>query len=106
MTARLQFMVARKIVKLGARLPLKIFIMSDEAQTNSLIRCSGLTDLFFSEDAEEIAEAKEICKDCPFREACLENNLKESYGVWGGEDVTSRRRIRRQRAKNTEPKIK
>jgi len=44
-------------------------------------------------DHEEIAEAKEMCGQCPVRRECLnfalENDLKE--GIWGGLTETERR---------------
>jgi hypothetical protein len=49
--------------------------------------CRGKsTDLFFSQDAKEIRQAKRICRECPERERCLEMATAnaESAGVWGG----------------------
>lgn len=45
-------------------------------------------EYFFSEDAVEVAEAKEICAACPVRQQCLQSalNNKEVWGVWGGRD--------------------
>lgn len=43
-------------------------------------------ELFFSDRVDRIAEAKEICRDCPVRIACLVDALErgENEGVWGG----------------------
>jgi len=45
-----------------------------------------LVALFFSEQLDDIARAKEICARCPIRQACFDGALsrRESYGVWGG----------------------
>ena len=45
------------------------------------------TDLWFSEYPEQIEQAKQLCQQCPVREACLAGALdrKEYAGVWGGE---------------------
>lgn len=45
-------------------------------------------DLFFSEDPEDILDAKSICETCPVRRQCLSWALdnKEIWGVWGGRD--------------------
>ncbi|MGL4998030.1 MAG: WhiB family transcriptional regulator [Cetobacterium sp.] len=49
---------------------------------------AGKEDLFFSEDPDEIAEAKSICNQCDVRLLCLKSALdnKEIFGVWGGID--------------------
>lgn len=46
-----------------------------------------LLPLFFSEDPQEIAEAKALCQSCPLRLTCLEGALGrgEPWGVWGGQ---------------------
>jgi WhiB family redox-sensing transcriptional regulator len=43
--------------------------------------------LFFSDQLDEIARARAICRECPVMEACLEGALErlEPWGVWGGE---------------------
>jgi hypothetical protein len=63
--------------------------------------CVGLTDWFYSDDIDEIpeeeraghgrrssaryAQAKRVCKTCPFIQECLTYGLAhEMYGVWGG----------------------
>jgi WhiB family redox-sensing transcriptional regulator len=50
-------------------------------------RDAALLDLFFSEEASEIARAKAICGDCPLQLQCYEGALerREPWGVWGGE---------------------
>jgi WhiB family transcriptional regulator, redox-sensing transcriptional regulator len=62
--------------------------------------CRGLDPTIFyppSDDESEVA--KEVCTQCPVREACLEHALavREKEGVWGGCNERERRRIIRQR---------
>lgn len=54
-------------------------LCNDEAGT--------LVGLFFSEQLDDIARAKSICRKCPVREACLAGarERREPWGVWGGE---------------------
>lgn len=62
--------------------------------------CLGVDpDLFFPERGASTNEAKEVCKGCAVREACLEYALAnvEKFGIWGGLSERERRRIRRQR---------
>lgn len=52
-------------------------------------------DLFFSDFAEDIREAKAICSFCPQVETCAAYGLKqENYGVWGGLSAAERYKIR------------
>ena len=46
-----------------------------------------LTDLFFSEQLDDIARAKAICTTCPVMVPCLEGarSRREPWGVWGGQ---------------------
>lgn len=46
-------------------------------------------ELFFSEQLDDLAQAKTICTECPVREPCLAGALarREPWGVWGGELV-------------------
>ncbi|SFP11012.1 WhiB family transcriptional regulator, redox-sensing transcriptional regulator [Amycolatopsis arida] len=48
---------------------------------------SGDADLWFAESPAELERAKQLCADCPVREACLAGALarREPWGVWGGE---------------------
>ena len=44
-------------------------------------------DLWFSDQPADLERAKELCADCPIRQACLVGALErgEYCGVWGGE---------------------
>ena len=53
-----------------------------------LIPCrSGDPELWFAEQAPQIARAKALCDTCPIKAACLQGALdrEEPWGVWGGE---------------------
>lgn len=47
----------------------------------------SLTELFFSEQLDDIARAKGICSTCPVIAPCLQGALerREPWGVWGGQ---------------------
>ena len=63
--------------------------------------CLGVDpDLFFPERGASTREAKEVCRGCVVREACLEYALTngEKFGIWGGMSERERRRLRRARA--------
>jgi WhiB family redox-sensing transcriptional regulator len=51
------------------------------------LACATSPDLFFAESPQDVARAKELCRDCPVRAACLADALDraEPWGVWGGE---------------------
>ena len=48
---------------------------------------ASLVELFFSEQLDDIARAKQFCRACDVRAECLEAALerREPWGVWGGE---------------------
>lgn len=66
-------------------------------------RCKEMDpDLFFPAGTTgpallQIEAAKEVCRQCTVREDCLEDGLREEYGIWGGITEEERRYIRRQR---------
>ncbi len=47
---------------------------------------AGVSDLFFSENVNDLAKAQALCAGCPVQLACLEFALEENaeWGVWGG----------------------
>lgn len=80
----------------------------------SLARCNDgsatLTGLFFSEQIDDIARAKEICTLCPVQEPCLEGAMarREPWGVWGGQlffngKILAQKRKRGRPPKNAQP---
>ena len=38
-----------------------------------------------------------VCRSCPVTTACLEANLREKFGIFGGTTERQRRELRRQR---------
>src|SRR5262245_39231854 len=60
--------------------------------------CRGVgSDLFFSSESDDVAEAKRVCASCPVLLACRAHGLRfEADGVWGGLSGEERR-ARRQR---------
>jgi WhiB family redox-sensing transcriptional regulator len=49
--------------------------------------CTDDPDLFFAESPVDVELAKDMCRGCPARMACLAGALerREPWGVWGGE---------------------
>jgi len=42
-------------------------------------------ELFHPEDLTQLAEAQQVCADCPMRQTCLElGTARREWGVWGG----------------------
>ena len=71
--------------------------------------CAGLdTALFFpaiddpGSSSETAIAARAVCAACPVVDACLDENLYEKYGVFGGTTDRERRTLRRARARNQE----
>jgi WhiB family transcriptional regulator, redox-sensing transcriptional regulator len=52
-----------------------------------MLPCTDDPDLFFAESPEDVECAKDLCRSCPARLACLAGALerREPWGVWGGE---------------------
>ena len=64
----------------------------------TIASCLGKnTDLWFPSSGERGTEAKRVCRSCPVQEPCLEFGLDQPEGIWGGEDIKGKQRIRRQR---------
>lgn len=82
----------------SSALPQIDFSVDDNWQEEA--NCLGVDpDLFFPERGASIREAKEVCRGCIARLACLEYALinREKFGIWGGLSERERRRILRQR---------
>ena len=59
--------------------------------------CEADPDLWFSEKAEDIAQAKEACGFCPVRTEWAGLGEEEESGVWGGmtwDEIRSAKRFR------------
>lgn len=87
-----------------------MFAITTVASTSSwreLAECRGIDPGIFhpvDEDEDELAAepAKQICFQCPVREACLEHAIavREKHGVWGGLTARERRRLIRRRRRS------
>ena len=68
--------------------------------------CVGLDpDLFFPgrNEPEKVREALAVCRGCVVREECLEANIGEPDGIWGGTSGKQRQALRRQRRNQPKP---
>lgn len=69
---------------------------------------ASLVDLFFSEELQDIAAAKELCQGCEARRPCLEAALsrREPWGVWGGELLANGKVLAQKRRRGRPPKVR
>ncbi len=67
---------------------------------------STLVHLFFSDELDDIAQAKSICAQCPALEPCLEGALarREPWGVWGGQLFLNGKILANKRRRGRPPK--
>jgi WhiB family redox-sensing transcriptional regulator len=68
---------------------------------------ASMAGLFFSEELQDIARAKEICAMCPVLVPCLEGALerREPWGVWGGQLFLNGRVLANKRRRGRPPKV-
>ncbi|MEM9615295.1 MAG: WhiB family transcriptional regulator [Actinomycetota bacterium] len=66
----------------------------------------GARDLFFSEELQDIAAAKQVCITCPVIAECLEGAVAraEPCGVWGGQLFLNGRILTTKRRRGRPPK--
>lgn len=75
-------------------------VSKHELEWRMLGACRGLdASVFYPESDEDAEVAKQVCRECGVRTACLEFALesREKVGVWGGATERERRRMLRQR---------
>ena len=62
---------------------------------------------FFSDDLDDIAEAKKVCLACPVRTECLDAAVRrgEQYGIWGGHLLVAGRIVLSKRRRGRPPKV-
>ncbi len=83
-----------------------------EPEWQALARCNdgtgSMTELFFSEQLDDIAAAKAFCIECPVKEQCLDGALtrREPWGVWGGELFVHGKIVAQKRKRGRPPKIR
>ncbi len=67
---------------------------------------SSMVALFFSEQLDDIAQAKAICAACPIRVACLAvaTARREPWGVWGGQLFANGKVLATKRKRGRPPK--
>ena len=66
----------------------------------------SLTGVFFSEELQDIAAAKDICATCPVMLECLEGAIArhEPWGVWGGQMFLNGKILATKRRRGRPPK--
>lgn len=66
-----------------------------------------MVGLFFSEELQDIARAKDICSVCPVIAECLDGALerREPWGVWGGQLFLNGRILSSKRRRGRPPKV-
>lgn len=77
----------------------------DEARCND--QAGTMVGLFFSEELQDIARAKQICAKCPKMTECLEGALErhEPWGVWGGQMFLNGKILMSKRRRGRPPKV-
>ncbi len=84
--------------------------LTGEALDWSRARCrdgaATMTELFFSEQLDDIARAKAVCAKCPVVDACLDGAIarREPWGVWGGQLFANGRVLAFKRRRGRPPK--
>jgi WhiB family redox-sensing transcriptional regulator len=83
-----------------------------EPEWQDLARCNdgtgSMTELFFSEQLDDIAAAKAFCVECPVKDACLESAQlrREPWGVWGGELFVNGKIVAQKRKRGRPRKVR
>ena len=83
-----------------------------EPDWQELARCNdgagSMTELFFSEQLDDIAAAKAFCLECPVKETCLDGARvrREPWGVWGGELFVNGKIVAQKRKRGRPPKVR
>jgi WhiB family redox-sensing transcriptional regulator len=69
---------------------------------------ASMTALFFSEQIDDIARAKDICSGCMVRQPCLDGALarREPWGVWGGQLFVNGKILAQKRKRGRPPKVR
>jgi len=76
----------------------------DDARCND--SAGTMSGLFFSEELQDIARAKDICAKCPVIAECLEGAIerREPWGVWGGQLFLNGKVLASKRRRGRPPK--
>lgn len=81
--------------------------LADRATWELDAACRDLsTEVFFSDDVDDIGAAKRICLACPVRTRCLDAAVErgEQFGIWGGHLFVSGRIVLHKRRRGRPPK--
>lgn len=83
-----------------------IFTPTSDAFGAAAVCSDAPTGLFFSDDLDDIAEAKRMCLACPMRRRCLDAAVDrgEQYGIWGGHLFIAGRIVLSKRRRGRPPK--
>ena len=68
-----------------------------------------MTELFFSEQLDDIAAAKAFCLECPVRgrrASTARSTRREPWGVWGGELFVHGKIVAQKRKRGRPPKVR
>ncbi len=80
-------------------------LLEEDTDWRAKAQCLGADPAMFYPDEHEgsINAAKRICWDCDVSAECLEYALtyNEKFGVWGGHSERERRRVKRQRSRDS-----
>lgn len=85
-------------------------VLFTEAAWWAEARCNDgagtMTGLFFSDELQDIARAKDICAKCPVMVECLEGAIErhEPWGVWGGQLFMNGKILASKRRRGRPPK--
>lgn len=73
--------------------------LAQAAREATDLPCRTEPELYFAEQPADIERAKVLCGGCPLRQMCLETalELREPWGVWGGELIERGRILPRKR---------
>ena len=83
-----------------------------EPRWQDLARCNdgsgSMSELFFSEQLDDILRAKAFCQACPVRVQCLNAAIErhEPWGVWGGELFVNGKIVAQKRKRGRPPKVR
>lgn len=68
----------------------------EEVHWRYMANCYGTDpNVFFPPPGVSNKEAKDICKGCAVRAECLQENLYNQHGIYGGKSERERRRMKR-----------
>lgn len=73
--------------------------LAQAARETADLPCRTRPELYFAEKPEDVEQAKALCGSCPLKQMCLETalELREPWGVWGGELIERGRILPRKR---------